>query len=86
VNGSSTAASHVQLSEGGRSSSAHTCCVVYVPSNYKPGRRILRSAQLLRSATVKYSRKGFALTIFSFGSTRCIGGRHHEGGVGVLHG
>src|SRR6516162_11155187 len=33
--------------------------------DYGPGRRILRSAQLLRSATVKRSRNELALTIFS---------------------
>src|SRR5262249_31767297 len=32
---------------------------------YRRGTRILRSAQFLRSATVKPSRKGFALMIFS---------------------
>jgi hypothetical protein len=35
------------------------------PRNYKPGTCILRSVQFLRSATVKRSRKGFALIIFS---------------------
>src|SRR5262249_43471930 len=38
---------------------------VCLRSNYKPGARILWSAQFLRSATVKRSRKGFALTSFS---------------------
>ena len=32
---------------------------------YVPGTRILRSAQILRSATVRRSRNGLALTIFS---------------------
>jgi hypothetical protein len=36
-----------------------------VLGSYRPGTCILRSAQLLRSATVKRSRKGFALIIFS---------------------